>query len=63
MITKLHIDALAASKADLYLSVEHFKDLDREKLLLSFRQETESLIELVSPEICLKRYEHFALPT
>lgn len=61
MITKLHIDALVASKADLYRSVEHFKYLDHDKLLASIRQEVESLIELVSPEICLKRCKRFAL--
>lgn len=54
MITKLHIDALVASKTDLYRSVEHFKYLDHDKLLSSIRQEIESLAELVSPEICLK---------
>ena len=62
MITKLHIDALVASKADLYRSVEQFKYLDHDKLLSSIRQEVESLVELVSPEICLKRCERFALP-
>jgi hypothetical protein len=61
VITKLHIDALVASKADLYKSVEHFRYLDHDKLLSSIRQEVESLIELVSAEICLKRYERFAL--
>lgn len=59
MITKLHIDALTASKADLYRSVEHFRNLDHMQLLLSIRQEIESLAELVSPEICLKRCERF----
>jgi N-acetylglutamate synthase-like GNAT family acetyltransferase len=61
VITKLHIDALVASKADLYRSVEHFKYLDHDKVLSSIQQEIESLVELVSPEICLKRCERFAL--
>ena len=62
MITKLHIDALVASKADLYRSVEHFRQLDHEQLLISIRQEIESLAELVDPEICLKRCQRFDLP-
>lgn len=61
MITKLHIDALVASKADLYRSVEHFKYLDQKKLKLSISDEIESLVELAMPEICLKRCEHFAI--
>ncbi len=62
MITKLHIDALIASKADLYRSVEHFRQLDHEQLLKSIRQEIESLAELADPEICLKRCQFFDLP-
>ena len=62
MITKLHIDALIASKADLYRSVEHFRQLDHEQLLKSITEEIESLVELADPEICLKRCQHFDLP-
>ena len=59
MITKIHIDALAASKTDLYRSVDHFRNFDPEQFLLSVTKEIESLAELVSPEICLKRCERF----
>ena len=61
MITKLHIDALVASKADLYSSAEHFRNLDHKKLLLSIKQEIESLAKLASPKICLKRCQRFNL--
>lgn len=62
MITKLQIDALVASKAELYCSIEHFRNLDRELFIHSIRQEIESLVELMSPEICIKRCEFFNLP-
>lgn len=62
MITKLHIDALVVSKAELYSSVEHFRNLDRELFIHSIRQEIESLVELMSPEVCIKRSEFFNLP-
>ena len=61
MITKLHIDALVASKAELYRSVEHFRSFDQKAFLHSIRQEVESLAELQSSEICLKRSLHFNL--
>lgn len=61
MITKLHIDALVASKAEIYSSVEHFRNLERQAFLDSIRQDVESLAELQSPEICLKRSQHFNL--
>ncbi len=62
MITKLHIDDLAVSKAKLYSSVEHFRNLNYNQLIQSIREEYESLAELAIPEICLKRYQRFNLP-
>lgn len=58
VITKKHIDALVASKIDLFMSNELFKnnisDMQRE-----VRMEIESLVDLAAPEVCLNRNNFF----
>jgi len=61
VITKLQIDALVASKFDLYKSSVHFMNLNLENMKASMREEVESLCELAAPEICRVRCQHFNL--
>lgn len=60
MITKNQVDALIASKFDLFETNEYLKT-EREKILSAIREEIESLIELALPEICQERCNHFNL--
>lgn len=60
MITKKHLDALAASKFDLYKSKDIFKD-NLEDLKKEIASELEQLAELSLPEICSTRCDYFKL--
>ena len=60
MITKMHIDSLAASKFDLLKSNEFFKN-HMEKVHKEIRGELESLAGLAAPEVCLDRCHFFNL--